>query len=69
MDFILLIQAVLGALIIVGILLQQRAAGLTAGGTMNTMVVQRRGAEKVLYQLTGVLSTLFFLLTILHWYV
>ena len=38
------------------------------GGTGVTYV-QRRGAEKVLFQATIVLSTVFFLLTILDWFI
>ena len=70
MDFFLLVQAVISVLLILFIMLQQRAAGLTAGGSgMNTMVVQRRGAEKVLYQATIVLTITFVMLTLVSWYV
>lgn len=70
MNIILTIQAILSVLLILCILLQQRAAGLTAGGgSMNTMVVQRRGAEKLLHQATFVFAGLFFVLTIVEWFV
>ena len=70
MSIILIIQAVLAVLIILGVLMQQRAAGLTAtGGGMNTALVQRRGAEKVLYQATIAMAVVFAVLTILQWYV
>jgi protein translocase SecG subunit len=68
MDFILIFQAVLGVLLTLCVLLQQRAAGFTSG-QVNTMVVQRRGAEKLLYQATVVLAVAFFGLTIVQWYV
>ncbi len=70
MNFFLTIQAILSVLLVLSILLQHRAAGLSVGGSgMNTMIVQRRGAEKFLYQATVVLSIVFFLLTIVQWYV
>lgn len=68
MDFLLIVQAVLAVLLSLSILLQHRAAGFTSG-QVNTMIVQRRGAEKVLYQSTFVLAILFFALTIVQWYV
>lgn len=70
MDIFLLLQAIVSVLMMICILLQHRAAGLTAGGSgMNTMVVQRRGAEKLLFQATMVLAVLFFVLTIAQWFV
>ena len=68
MNFFSLVQAVLSLLMIVSILLQQRAAGLTTSGAMNTTIVQRRGAEKVLFQATIVMGVVFALLTVLQWY-
>ena len=68
MNFFLIIQGVLAVLIILCVLLQQRAAGLGTSGGMNTTVVQRRGAEKVLYQATIVMAMVFSALTILPWY-
>ncbi len=69
MSFIVPIQAVLAVLIVLGILSQHRAAGLTSGSGGNNTIVQRRGAEKVMYQGTIVLSVVFFLLTILDWFI
>jgi protein translocase SecG subunit len=70
MDIFLLLQAIVSVLLLACILLQHRAAGLTAGGSgMNTMVVQRRGAEKLLFQATIVLTIAFFVLTIVQWFV
>ena len=53
-----------------GILLQSRASGLSAtfGGTGSTSVVQRRGAEKLIYKGTIYLAVAFFALSILRWY-
>ena len=69
MPFIEFIQALLALLIIFGILLQHRSSGLSAsmGGT-GVAQVQRRGAEKVLYQGTALLCVLFFVLTIVRWF-
>ncbi len=71
MSYIVYLQAVIAVLMSVGILLQHRAAGLSAtfGGQQDTSYVQRRGAERVLYQGTILLSFAFFALTILDWYV
>ncbi len=70
MNIFLIIQAVLSVLLIVCILLQQRAAGLSVGGAgMNTMVVQRRGAEKLLYNVTIIIAIAFFALTIIQWFI
>ena len=52
------------------ILLQHRAAGLSATfGGIGTSYVQRRGAEKLLYQVSIWLSVVFFSITILLWYI
>lgn len=70
MNILLSIQTVLSVLLIFCILLQSRAAGLTSGTSgVNQTVVQRRGAEKLLYQATIALSFAFFVLTVLQWYV
>lgn len=70
MSFIVFLQAVLGVLMTLSILLQHRASGLSATfGGSDTSFVQRRGAERVLYQGTIILSIAFFALTIVDWYV
>lgn len=71
MNFIVYLQVVVAVLMVLGILIQHRASGLSAtfGGNNDTSFVQRRGAEKVLFQATIVLSIVFFSLTILDWYV
>lgn len=70
MSFIVFIQAILAVLISFSILLQHRSSGLSAamGGTGVTHV-QRRGAEKFLYQATVAMSILFLVLTILDWFI
>lgn len=62
-------QAVLAVLIIVGVLLQQRASGFSTGVVGGTNIVQRRGAEKLLYQGTIVLAIVFLVLSVLEWFV
>ena len=69
MSIVLLLQAVVAVLLCLSILVQQKAAsaGLTGAGTSSTYV-QRRGAEKVLYQATIVLSLVFVVMTVVQWY-
>jgi protein translocase SecG subunit len=70
MSFIVYIQAILAVLIIFSILLQHRSSGLSATmGGAGVTYVQRRGAEKFLYQGTVILSIIFFVLTILDWFI
>ena len=71
MSFIAYIQAVLAVLLIFTILLQHRSSGLSAafGGNGESAVVQRRGAELLLFRLGVVLSVLFFALTVVDWYI
>jgi len=62
-----IIQLVLAVLLIVVILLQQKGAGMGAAfGGSGTVYTTRRGVDKVLYQLTIVISVLFFLLAIIN---
>jgi protein translocase SecG subunit len=51
--------------------MQSRASGLSAtfGGSGTTNVVQRRGAEKLIYKASIYLSVAFFALSIIRWYV
>ncbi len=62
-------QAVLAAIILFGILLQQRAAGFSSGVVGGTNIVQRRGAEKLLYQGTILLAIVFLVLSVLEWFI
>lgn len=68
MTFILAIQAVFGLLLTFCILLQHRAAGLSALGGPAAVQVQRRGAERVIFQGTILFSILFFGLIVVQWY-
>jgi protein translocase SecG subunit len=61
-------QAILAVFIVIGVLLQQRAAGFASGVVGGTNVVQRRGAEKLLYQGTIVLAIAFLVLSVLEWF-
>ena len=64
------ILVVVSLLLSFTILLQHRAAGLSATfGGIGTSYVQRRGAEKLLYQISIWLSIIFFALSVLQWYV
>jgi protein translocase SecG subunit len=70
MTLLLTIEAILGGLLALMILLQHRASGLSAtfGGTGATFV-QRRGAEKVLFTATIWVAVAFFALAIVLMYV
>ena len=64
------IEAALSILVAGMILVQQRAAGITASfGGVNAIQVQRRGAEKLMYQLTIAFSVIVVVLSIAQWYV
>ena len=71
MDFnpISVVQIVLAILLCTCVMLQHRTSGLTATfGGSGAVHVQRRGAEKIIYQLTWWISGLFFLLAVAQWY-
>jgi len=63
------IQTVIAVLILFGVLLQQRAAGFASGVIGGTNIVQRRGAEKLLYQGTIALAIAFLVLSVLEWFI
>lgn len=64
------ILVVVSILLSFTILLQHRAAGLSATfGGIGTSYVQRRGGEKLVYQMSIWLSIIFFALSVLQWYV
>lgn len=67
---LLAIQAIIGVLLTLAILLQTRAAGLSANlsAAAAQSYTQRRGAEKLLFQATIVMSVVYFSLTIVQWY-
>ena len=51
------------------ILIQHRVSGLSATfGGGGAVYVQRRGAEKVVYKLTIILSIIFFVIPVVMWY-
>ncbi|OGJ59011.1 preprotein translocase subunit SecG [Candidatus Peribacteria bacterium RIFCSPHIGHO2_01_FULL_55_13] len=64
------VHVIISILLSFSILLQHRASGLSAtfGGTGATYV-QRRGAEKLLYQVSIWLSVAFFALAVVRWYI
>lgn len=61
-------QAVLAIFITLCVLLQQRAVGFSSGVVGGTQYIQRRGAEKLLYQGTIVLAIVFLCLSVLEWF-
>jgi protein translocase SecG subunit len=67
---LLIIHAIVGILLALSIMLQQRASGLSAtfGGT-GSSYVQRRGGEAVIYKATVWLAVVFFGLGILQLFV
>jgi protein translocase SecG subunit len=68
-QFFLIIELVISALLCLCILVQHRVSGLTSTfGGSGAVYVQRRGAEKVIYKLTIILSIAFFAIAILLWY-
>jgi len=61
-----LIQVVLGILIIIFILLQQRGAeGGSLFGSQTEFFLKKRGIEKKLYYLTWILTTIFILISLI----
>lgn len=64
------ILVIVSLLLCFTILLQHRAAGLSATfGGIGASYVQRRGAEKLIYQASIWLSVILFSLSVLQWYV
>ena len=69
MSLLTTIHIILGLLMAMGILLQHRAAGLSATfGGSGVSFVQRRGAEKVIYRATVWIAVVFFALSVVRWY-
>lgn len=66
-----ILHAIIAVLLICSIVVQTRASGLSAtfGGSGASNVVQRRGAEKLIFQASIVLSIAFFALSVIRWYV
>jgi protein translocase SecG subunit len=69
-SIVLTIEAVIAVLLCLLITVQHRVSGLTSTfGGSGAVTVQRRGAEKVLYKLTIILSIAFFAIAVLLWYI
>lgn len=70
MNILITVEVIVSLLLSLTILLQHRAAGLSATfGGIGTAYVQRRGAEKLLYQTSVWLGIIFFVIPVLLWYV
>ena len=66
-SIISIVQIVLAILLIIVVLLQQKGSGLGAAfGGSGTIHTTRRGADKILYQATVVISIFFFLVAIIN---
>jgi protein translocase SecG subunit len=66
-----IIHVIISLLLTVTIVIQTRSSGLSAtfGGSGAANVVQRRGAEKLIFKACIYLSIAFFALSIIRWYV
>ena len=63
-------EIIIGVFLSLSILLQHRASGLSATfGGAGATYVQRRGAERVIYQASIALSIAFFVIAIAMWYI
>lgn len=69
--FIEIVQIITAVLLSLLILIQSRASGLSAtfGGGGETNVVQRRGAEKLLFKASIWMAVAFFALSVIRWYI
>lgn len=69
-SFLSFLEIIVAILLSLCVLVQHRAAGLSATfGGSGAVVVQRRGAERAIYKLTVILGVLFFVIPVLQWYV
>ncbi|MDA0376079.1 MAG: preprotein translocase subunit SecG [bacterium] len=66
-----IIHIIVSILLAICITVQTRSSGLSAtfGGSGAANVVQRRGAEKLIFKLSIYLSIAFFSLSVIRWYV
>lgn len=63
------IESIIAAVLCFCILVQHRVSGLTSTfGGSGAVYVQRRGAEKVIYKATIMLSIAFFGIAVILWY-
>lgn len=61
MNFLILVQVILAALLVAGILFQNRGAGLgSSWGGSGELYMTRRGVEKMFFRATIVIAVLFF---------
>ena len=68
-SIVLLLEMIVAILLSVCILLQHRVSGLTSTfGGSGAVYVQRRGAEKVIFKVTIILSVMFFAIPVILWY-
>lgn len=66
-NILTIIQLILGVLLIIVVLLQQKGSGLGAAfGGSGTVHTTRRGVDRILHQITIVVSILFFLLATIN---
>lgn len=66
------LHIIVSILLVACIVLQNRSSGLSAalsGQSGSTNIVQRRGAEKLIYKATIWLAVIFFILPIARWYI
>jgi protein translocase SecG subunit len=64
-----IIDVVVGILLCLAILIQQRASGLSQSmGGSGVTYAQRRGAEKIFFQAAIVLGVIFFVIPVLQWF-
>jgi len=68
MNYLKIAQLVLGLLLIISILMQQRGSGLsgTFGGGEGNAYSTRRGVEKIIFAATIIIAVLFFAVSILR---
>jgi protein translocase SecG subunit len=69
-NFISFIHVIVSILLVVTILMQSASSGLSAmlGGT-GTVKMEKRGAEKLVFQVCIVLFVLFLVLSLLRWFI
>jgi len=65
-QWLTIIEVAVAVLLIAGILLQQRSAGLGSamGGDSSNVFSTKRGAEKIIFRATIVLAVIFFVLAL-----
>jgi protein translocase SecG subunit len=66
-----IIHVIISVLLAGSIVVQTRSSGLSAtfGGSGAANVVQRRGAEKLIFKVSIYLSIAFFALSVIRWFI